>query len=80
MTVKFFVITNVAAHEGHVGYQDLNEEGWREVDHCGPHGNILAEFDTEEEAVACLDKWLECDAPAKGTYCYSHNRHNRYGY
>ncbi len=76
----WFAVCDVAAHEGHITSEwadnvwgSGHESGWTYQEVTGAHGRVLYEGPDEEEARAVLAKWLECDSPEKGTYCYAHN-------
>lgn len=71
----WFAVGNTAEHSGFVtarldrdAWTSKHESGWTYQDVTGAHGSILGEFDTESEAQACLDKWLECNDER----CYTH--------
>ena len=68
----FFAVGDVAAHDGYVTSRQ-SDGAWTYQDVTGPHGTVLLESTSEDEARAALDAWLVCDATARGAYCYAHN-------
>lgn len=81
MAIIHFAVGRTDEHSGHLAERDSdsiwcneNPSGWTYQDITGAHGDVLYEGPSKEEAQSALDKWLECDAEAKGTYCYTHNR------
>ena len=80
MNIKYLVVVNNAEHSGFTSKQDYdkiwcteNPNGWTYQDITGPYGHVFEERDTKAEAIAILDKWLECNAEENDTYCYTHN-------
>lgn len=74
----YFAVIDRAEHSGHVtsvtGPAWPAEGGWTyQHDVTGAHGAVLYEGPSEEQARADLAAYLVCDAPERGTYCYSHN-------
>lgn len=67
---KYYVIGNHGAHDAWIEERENSEF------YIHHFSQIIDIFDTEKEAVKCLEEYLVCDPEQ---YCYSHNPdHNRY--
>lgn len=72
MKDTWFAVGDIAAHEGNV--TSVSGDDWTyQRDVTGAHGTVLYEGSSESEARAVLAAWDQCDAPARGAYCYAHN-------
>jgi len=76
----FLVIAKRAEHSAHVVVENLddiwtpnNPAGWTYQELTGAYGDVLGEFESEEDANALYDLYMQCDAIENNRYCYTHN-------
>lgn len=69
----WLVIGNVAEHSAYVIDVDTDDVGFRCQTYTAPHGTVLHETHSREEAERELRDWLQCDAEESDSYCYTHN-------
>lgn len=65
----WYTVVDMGAHEGYV--TDRDEDDDRAPN--GPHGLVVYDGASEDEAKSILAEMLTCNARETGTYCYAHN-------